>query len=97
MGLDAEPFANETERWFCHSSMPMTQSSRDVCLWFKVNQSMFPRLAFMARDFLGVTSTSVPSECAFSKAGATISKRRARLDDDVVQAVCELQAFLKFQ
>ena len=94
---DKEPFANKLERWLSHAGMKLNQSSRDVCMWFKVNSPLFPRIGFMARDFLGITSTSVPSECAFSKSGTTISKRRARLGDDAVQAIQELQAFIKFQ
>ena len=93
---DEEPFANELERWFSHAGMKLDQSSRDVGMWFKINLPLFPRIGFMARDFLGITSTSVPSECAFSKSGTTISKRRACLGDDAVQAICELQAFLNF-
>ena len=94
---DEEPFANELERWLSHAGMKIDQSSRDVCMWFKVNSHLFPRIGFMARDFLGITSTSVPSECAFSKSGTTISKRRARLGDDAVTAIQELQAFLNFK
>jgi hypothetical protein len=94
---DEEPFANELERWFSHAGMNINQSSRDVCMWFKVNSHLFPRIGFMARDYLGITSTSVPSECAFSRSGSTISKRRASLGDDAVTAIQELQAFLNFR
>jgi hypothetical protein len=57
---------------------------------------LYPRVSTMAKDYLGVTSTSVPIECAFSKAGSIVGKRRARPGDDVVQAICELQSFLTF-
>jgi galactitol-specific phosphotransferase system IIB component len=92
-----EPFCNELDRWFSHSGIKLTQSSHDVCIWFKVNTAIFPRVALMARDFLGVTSTSVPSECVFSNSGTVVSKRRARLGDDAIQAICELQSFLQFK
>jgi hypothetical protein len=91
-----ETFANELKRWFALESMSPQQSSRDICMWFKLNKDRYPRIELMARDYMGVTSTSVPSEVAFSRAGATISKRRARLDDDAVTALCELQSFLAF-
>jgi hAT family C-terminal dimerisation region len=61
-----------------------------------VSQGMYPRIKLMARDFLGVTSTSVPNESAFSKAGTTVDKRRARLGDEAVQAICKLESFLVF-
>ncbi|BBN06791.1 hypothetical protein Mp_3g23910 [Marchantia polymorpha subsp. ruderalis] len=91
-----EPFAGELNRWMAHAPMNMKQSSRDVCSWFAVNQAMYPRIQLMARDYLALTATSVPSECAFSRAGTTINKRRARLGDDAVQAICELQSLLAF-
>jgi hAT family C-terminal dimerisation region len=76
--------------------MSIKQSSRDVCQWMRVTEPLYPRVSIMAKDYLGVTSTSVPSECDFSKAGSIVEKRRARLGDDVVQAICELQSFLTF-
>ena len=92
-----EPFSGEISRWFGHSSsMKLTASSREVCSWMNVNEDMYPRIAIMARDFLGLTSTSVPSEEAFSRAGTTVNVRRTRLGDDAVQAICELQSFLTF-
>ena len=91
-----EPFVGELNRWMQHAPMTLTQSSRDVCMWFKVNMCLYPRIQRMARDYMGVTSTSVPSECAFSRAGTTVSIRRARLGDDAVQAISELQSFLSF-
>ena len=91
-----EPFTGELNRWMAHAPMSMKQSSREVCEWFKVNQTMYPRIQMMAREYLALTATSVPSECAFSRAGTTINKRRARLGDDAVQAICELQSLLAF-
>ncbi|OAE30482.1 hypothetical protein AXG93_942s1260 [Marchantia polymorpha subsp. ruderalis] len=59
-------------------------------------QAMYPRIQLMARNYLAPTATSVPSECASLRAGTTINKRRARLGDDDVQAICELQSLLAF-
>ena len=91
-----EPFESEVQRWFKHHSMDIQQSSLDGCLWFKVNRTLYPRIELMACDYMGVAATSVPSECAFSQAGTVVSKRRALLGDDAVQAICELQSFLKY-
>jgi hAT family C-terminal dimerisation region len=93
---EREPFSSEIDRYFAHAPMDITQSSREVADWFKVNKVLYPRIQRMARDYLGVTATSVPSECAFSRAGATVSHRRARMGDDAVQAICELQSMVKF-
>ncbi|EGZ06163.1 hypothetical protein PHYSODRAFT_531417 [Phytophthora sojae] len=70
-------------------------SSHEVCAWMR-SLDQFPRIQLMARDFLAVMATSVPSEQAFSAAGTTVSKRRARLGDDAVTAISELQSFLDF-
>lgn len=93
----SESFARELERWIAHTNMSIEQSSRDVLLWFKLNGFMYPRVSLMAKDYLAIMSTSVPSEQAFSRAGTTVSKRRARLGDDCVSAVCELQSWLKIK
>ncbi|KAG6953551.1 hypothetical protein JG687_00012324 [Phytophthora cactorum] len=49
----------------------------------------------MARDSFAVMATSVPGEQAYSTAGAIVSIQRARLGDDAVAAVSEMQSFLK--
>ena len=41
----------------------------------------------LARDYLAIMASSVSSERAFSSAGITISKRRNRLKEDVVEAL----------
>lgn len=92
-----EPFSCELDRWLPHRDISMhgKTKSREVCKWMR-NLEGFPRIQMMARDYLAVMATSVPSEQAFSAAGSTVSVRRARLGDDAVQAVCEAQSFLKF-
>lgn len=95
--VTAEPFAMELERWLTSRFMNLDKKSRDVMTFFRDNGDMFPRVQMMARDYLGVTATSVPSECAFSAAGDVVSNKRARLGDDSVQAIVELQSFLKFR
>jgi len=41
----------------------------DLLVWWKNNQKHYPRLAQLARKYLCVPATSVPSECTFSVAG----------------------------
>jgi hypothetical protein len=93
-----ESFRGELNRWLEHRdrSITLKTGSRAVCNWMKNEAVDFPRIQMMARDYLAVMATSVPSEEAFSASGTTISARRARLGDDAVTAICELQAFLAF-
>ena len=41
----------------------------------------------LARDYLSIMASSVSSERAFSSAGITLSKRRNRLQADIVEAM----------
>ena len=47
----------------------------------------YPTWASLARDYLAVMASSVSSECAFSSAGITVSKRRNQLKGDIVEAL----------
>lgn len=56
-------------------------------LFFQLNGSRYPTWRSLAGDYLAVMASSVASERAFSAAGITISKRRNRLDSDIVEAL----------
>ena len=56
----------------------------DPLVWWKQHESKYPRLAALARRYLSITSTSVPSERVFSKSGWIINKRRCTLSDESV-------------
>jgi hAT family C-terminal dimerisation region len=47
----------------------------------------YPIAASLAWDYLAIMASSVSSERAFSSAGLTISKRRNRLQGDIVEAL----------
>lgn len=51
-------------------------------VWWRQNKNQYPRLAQLARKYLAIPATSVPSERAFSTAGLTITKQRARLSPE---------------
>ena len=50
-------------------------------LW-RIHEPRFPLLAELSRTILCIPATSAPSECVFSAAGLTISKKRASLNPD---------------
>jgi len=63
--------------------------------WWKVHSSEYPILAQMARDYLSIMSTSVPSEQLFSIAGKQITQTRNRLHPDTIQACLCLKSWLE--
>ena len=56
-------------------------------LWWRKNQSQFPKLAKLARQYLAVPATSTPSERVFSKAGTVVNVKRASLTPRHVQEI----------
>ena len=63
--------ANEVSRYL-HST-PMDQELM-LLLWWKKNQQFFPHLSILARKYLAIPASSVPSERVFSLAGNLVSK-----------------------
>lgn len=91
-----ESFATELDRWIASYGLPFGTSSGKVCGWFMVHAEEYPGISVMARDFLAITATSVPSKKVFSEADCIVRERRARLGDKAVRGICELRAFLRF-
>lgn len=61
----------------------------DQCglIWWKEYSSKFPNLAKVARSMLAIPATSTASERVFSIAGHIVSKRRANLSPEHVDAL----------
>jgi hypothetical protein len=55
--------------------------------WWRSNSSKYPRLSILARRYLAIPGTSVPSERIFSKAGLILSKLRNRLSSSCVDRI----------
>ena len=58
---------------------PAVESDTDPLAWWKREQGRFPNLAYLAKKYLCICGTSVPSERVFSTAGHIASKSRSRL------------------
>ncbi len=52
--------------------------------WWRCNQAKYPSLAQLARCYLAVPGTSVPSERVFSTAGDVVTAQRATLNAESV-------------
>ena len=76
---DTSNVEHELERYIAepvHISNPLE--------WWKINDVKFPRIAALAKKYLCVPATEVPSERSFSAADGTVTKLRAALDPDNV-------------
>lgn len=57
----------------------------DPLEWWKLHEKKFPILASIARKYLGICATSVPSERLFSDVGNNITNKRINIDPNLVE------------
>lgn len=65
-------------------SLQPLNANDDLLEWWNFNKNQFPLLANVAKKFLCIPATSVPSERAFSTSGYILSPLRSRLTVDRV-------------
>ncbi len=66
----------KVQAYFGEDALPRLE---DPLAWWKRNEKRFNLLSQLAKKYLCVLGTSVPSERLFSKAGELVSIRRNRL------------------
>ncbi|CAG8494983.1 4223_t:CDS:2 [Scutellospora calospora] len=64
---------------------PVASKNQNPLLWWEERKDRYPLLTQLARKYLAVPATSVPSERLFSDAGAHITARRTCLSSDLVE------------
>ena len=63
--------------------------------WWKMSEKRYPAVAKLAKAYLSIPGTSVPSERAFSVARMTLTKLRSNLDPDTLDEIIFLNKNLK--
>ena len=76
-----EKIKQELDQYLSHPQLEMEDSPLD---WWKVEHSWYPWLAKLARKYLCICATNVPSEHVFSCAGQIESDQRSSLKPDKV-------------
>jgi hypothetical protein len=82
--------ASELDRYLALQA----DSETDPLLWWQAHTKEYPTVSEMARDYLTIQATSVPSEQAFSVAGNTISKTRNRLLPETARACLCMKSWI---
>lgn len=78
-----------------YKTEPCIPLNSDPLKWWKHNEARFPNVAKLARRYLGVPATSVPSERVFSTAGDIVTAQRAALSGENVDVLIFLKKNLK--
>lgn len=81
---DASPEQRVTMEINLYLSLQPLNADDDPLEWWNSNKNQFPLLANVAKKFLCIPATSVPSERAFSTSGYILSPLRSRLTVDRV-------------
>lgn len=84
----------QSELSLCKTRAPAPLQSNPL-EWWKVHQSNYPFLSRMAKYYLGIPATSVPSERVFSAAGEIVCAQRASLSGDNIDMLIFLKSNLR--
>jgi hypothetical protein len=74
---------------------PLVIKVIDPLAWWKAKESIYPRLARLAKDYLAIPGASAAAERAFSTGGLLISDLRHNLAADTIQAMVCLKSWGK--
>ena len=74
----------ELARYKAEPQMPLEQN---FLKWWREHSTIYPILSKLARKYLCLPSTSVPSECLFSISGLIVNEKRAALDPYIVDEI----------
>jgi len=66
----------ETKEYLCEATEP---HDVNVLHWWTLHAHRYPQLGKMAKDYLSIPATSVPSDQVFSQAGDIITKKTNRI------------------
>jgi hypothetical protein len=80
-----------------YRAMAKAPFGSDVLSWWKDHMGTFPRLARVARQYLGIPASSATVERIFSRAGSAMTNKRNRLGNDGFEAATAFGANFAFE
>ena len=78
-----------------YSEEELLNRETDPLAWWKSREECLKVSSKLAKKYLGIVATSVPSERLFSQAGQVIVDRRARIKPKNVNMVLFLNTYMK--
>lgn len=82
-----DPSCTSTEELSLYMNSTNCAQNADIPAWWQQNSILYPRLSKLAKKYLCVPASSVPSERMFSAAGRLVSKCRNRLGAKNVDSI----------
>lgn len=82
---------NDDDEIVRYLQCPNEPKDTDPLVWWRDHTTNYPNLSKLARKYLSIPATSVPSERLFSDAGNHISSKRTRLSPDLVDRILFLK------
>ncbi|XP_041834649.1 zinc finger BED domain-containing protein 4-like [Melanotaenia boesemani] len=80
-----------------YKALPCIPADSDPLLWWKTSEYMYPLTAKLAKHYLAIPATSVPSERVFSTAGDIVTASRSSLTSDNVDKLIFLAKNMKLE
>lgn len=78
----------------CYLALPQMARSTRSLEWWKRNESSYPIVSKMARDYLAIPATSVPSGRIINDGADLVSPNRARLDAQSIRMATCVKSWL---
>jgi hypothetical protein len=88
--ITTNPFS-ELECYLDPVRTPIADYSMNPFEWWTIRKTQFPNVAKLARKYLSIPGSSVPSERLFSDAGNQITAKRTRLDSKLAGKIMFLK------
>src|SRR5688572_12775531 len=85
LGLQFQRRVDEHDEINRYQALTAASPLSDPLAWWAANEKVFPRLAKLAKKYLSVPATSVPSERAFSSASNVDTRHRHTMDPGTLE------------